>query len=129
MSLRFPDFDAYSAHVLESFVAPNGRLREIPARHKKRLVVLGWLVEDFQPGRRYDESEVNRILGRRHPDFATLRRRLVDEEFMQRASGVYWRTGSTANVGHDPASWPLTAQRSEDESDGRRKERDATTPD
>jgi hypothetical protein len=92
--------------VLETFVTPNGRLRAIPARHKKRLVILLWLVEDFQPGRRYDESEINRIIGRRHPDFATLRRHLVDEELMQRSSGVYWRAGSAANVGHDPATWP-----------------------
>jgi hypothetical protein len=32
---------------------------------------------------------------------------LVDEELMQRRSGIYWRTGSVPNVGHDPASWPL----------------------
>ena len=78
----------------------------IPAQHKKRMVILRWLVEDFQPGRRYPESEVNLIIGRRHPDFATLRRYLVDEELMQRRRGIYWRTGSLPNVGHDPASWP-----------------------
>ena len=66
------------------------------------MVVLRWLVEDFQPGRRYTEAEVNRIITRRHPDYAALRRFLVDEDLMQRASGVYWRTGSVPNVGHDP---------------------------
>jgi len=25
---------------------------------------------------------------------------------MQRRRGVYWRTGSVANVGYDPPSWP-----------------------
>ena len=86
----------------------DGRLRSIPVRHAKLLTILRWLVEDFQPGVRYPESEVNRILGRRHPDFATLRRRLVDEELMQRRAGVYWRTGSVPNTGHDPAGWPDT---------------------
>jgi hypothetical protein len=41
------------------------------------------------------------------PDFAALRRYLVDEEFMQRRRGVYWRTGSVPNVGYDPPDWPL----------------------
>ena len=74
----------------------------IPAQHKKRLVVLRWPVEDFKPGRQYPEAEVNAILGRRHPDFATLRRHLVDEELMQRRRSVYWRTGTVPNLGFDP---------------------------
>ena len=106
-TLRFPEADPYSARVLESFVEADGSLRGIPVQRKKRLVVLRWMVEDFQPGRRYPEAEVNLIITRRHPDFAYFRRQLVDEELMQRRSGVYWRTGSVPNVGHDPASWPL----------------------
>ena len=95
----------YDARVLANFVSADDRLFSIPAQRKKRLVILRWLVEDFQPGRQYPEGEVNRIIGRRHPDFATLRRYLVDEELMQRRRGIYWRTGSLPNVGHDPA-WP-----------------------
>ncbi len=92
-----PEFDHFVDH---------GRLTVIPVQRKKRMTVLRWLVEDFQPGRRYAEREVNRIISRRHPDFAALRRYMVDEELMQRDHGVYWRTGSPPNVGHDPASWP-----------------------
>lgn len=94
------------ARVLENFTDASGRLIAIPAQRKKRLAVLRWLVEEFQPGRRYPEVEVNRIISRRHPDFATLRRFMVDEELMQRRSGIYWRTGSVPNVGHDPGTWP-----------------------
>lgn len=92
--------------VLQNFVGQDGRLSGIPVQRKKRLAVLRWLVEDFQPGRRYPEREVNRILGRRHADFASLRRFLVDEELMQRRRSVYWRTGSVPDVGHDPPAWP-----------------------
>ncbi|HEY6117889.1 MAG TPA: DUF2087 domain-containing protein [Candidatus Dormibacteraeota bacterium] len=92
--------------VLENFVDVAGRLLSIPVQRKKRLAVLTWLVEDFQPGRLYPESEVNRVIARRHPDFAALRRYLVDEELMQRRRGVYWRTGSVPNVGFDPPDWP-----------------------
>jgi hypothetical protein len=107
MSRMSPSVDhEYEARVLANFVDAGGRLVSIPVQHKKRMAILRWLVEDFQPGRRYAESEINRVIGRRHPDFATLRRYLVDEELMQRRRGIYWRTGSVPNVGHDPALWP-----------------------
>ena len=92
--------------ILERFVDTRRRLTDIPAPHRNLMVVLRWLVEDFQPGRKYPEAEVNEILGRRHPDFAALRRLLVDEELMQRNSGVYWRTGTVPNLGHDPGPPP-----------------------
>lgn len=106
-----PDYDA---RVRENFVDASDRLISIPAQRKKRMAILRWLVEDFQPGTRYPEAEVNRIISRRHPDFATLRRNLVDEELMQREHSVYWRTGSVPNVGHDPVIWPRTEQRLSD---------------
>jgi hypothetical protein len=96
----------YDARVRENFIDAENRLVGLPAQHKKRLAILRWLVEDFQPGRRYSEAEVNRIISRRHPDFATLRRYLVDEELMQRRRSIYWRTGTIPNIGHDPPSFP-----------------------
>ncbi len=80
--------------VLEVFVA-DGRLTSIPAERSKRLVVLDWLVQEFEPGRRYRERDVNAVLARRHPDTAALRRYLVDEEFLDRAGGEYWRVGGS----------------------------------
>ncbi len=98
--------EGYDSRVRETFIDVNGRIVSIPVQRKKRLAVLRWLVEDFQPGRRYSEMEVNRTIARRHSDFAALRRYLVDEELMQRRRSVYWRTGSLPNVGWDPPSWP-----------------------
>lgn len=69
------------------------RLTEIPASLAKRLVVLERLALEFEPGRRYPEAEVNDLLGRFHPDHATLRRQLVDEGLLDRDRGVYWRAG------------------------------------
>lgn len=100
--------DHEDERVLQNFVDGDGRLKGIPVQRRKLMAVLRWLVEDFQPGRRYTEREVNRIIGRRHPDFASLRRFLVDEELMQRRRSVYWRTGTVPNLGYDPPSWPVS---------------------
>ena len=80
--------------VLRAFVV-DGRLTRIPSKHGKRLVVLDWLAQDFEPGRQYTEQEVNLILLEHHPDFAALRRYLVDDGFMTREGGIYWRSGGT----------------------------------
>jgi hypothetical protein len=82
------------ARVLRSFVR-DGRLISIPAVHAKRVIVLDWLAQRFEPGRHYSEQMVNLILGRVHPDTAALRRHLVDEGLLSRAQGEYWRSGGT----------------------------------
>ena len=65
---------------------------------RKLLLVLDHLAQDFEPGRTYPEAEVNEILGGFHDDHAALRRYLVDEAFLAREGGVYWRTGGTVQV-------------------------------
>jgi hypothetical protein len=69
------------------------RLTQIPAHRSKRLLVLERLSQEFEPGLRYPERQVDLILQLFHPDHATLRRYLVDEGYLTRADGVYWRTG------------------------------------
>ncbi len=78
--------------VLARYTAGN-RLTEIPSRRAHRLVVLERLALEFDPGARYDEPHVNGVLSLWHPDYAALRRALVDEGFMDRAGGQYWRAG------------------------------------
>jgi hypothetical protein len=89
-----PDEPADVARVLRAFVR-DGRLVSIPSVHAKRLVVLDWITQRFEPGRRYPEARVNLILEQLHPDTAALRRYLVDDEFLSREHGVYWRSGGT----------------------------------
>lgn len=69
------------------------KLTSIPANHTKRLVVLERLAMEFEPGLRYQERQVNLMLQMFHPDFAALRRYLVDDGLLTRADGVYWRSG------------------------------------
>lgn len=69
------------------------QLVEIPSQRGKRLVVLERLALEFEPGRRYSERDVTALLAGWHPDYASLRRHLVDEGFLDRAGGEYWRSG------------------------------------
>ena len=78
--------------VLRAFFR-NGRLTEIPAKESKRRIVLEWIALEFEPGVRYDEPAVNAIVGRFSLDHAALRRYLVDEGFLDRDHGTYWRSG------------------------------------
>lgn len=75
-----------------------GRLTSIPVQLSKRTIVLDYLAQNFEPGRRYKEKEVNEILARYHEDVAALRRYMVDEGFMEREAGVYWRSGGSFEI-------------------------------
>jgi hypothetical protein len=85
------------ARVLRSYLRA-GRLTQIPAQHAKKLMVLDRLSQEFEVGRRYPERQVNETLRRFHPDVAALRRYLVDEGFLARQGGVYWRVGGRVVV-------------------------------
>lgn len=85
------------ARTLDRYLAA-GRLASIPVRGRKRTVVLDFLAGHFVPGRRYRESEVNEILAAFNDDVASLRRYLVDEGFLERSEGLYWRSGGTFSV-------------------------------
>ena len=79
------------AKVLRSFFR-DGRLVSIPARERKKLVVIRHLRDlCFAEDRAYPEKEVNQRLAIFHPDVAALRRYLVDFRLMSREAGEYRR--------------------------------------
>jgi hypothetical protein len=84
--------------VLRNFLTEDGRLRSIPTKQSKLMVVLDRLAQEFEPGVTYSEATVNETLGRFHPDFAALRRYLVENGFMTREDNKYWRSGGTFEV-------------------------------
>jgi len=86
------------AAVMRAFVAEDGSLRTIPTKLKKRLVVLDYLASRFDIGETWAETEVNNRLRAFHPDVASLRRYLVEEGFMERRDGRYWRAGGTVDI-------------------------------
>lgn len=81
------DFDR---KVLSEWMKPEGTLKAIPQQRKKLLVILRHLLKVFEPGQRYPEKQVNELLKRFHPDYAALRRYMVDEGLLGRKDGIYW---------------------------------------
>lgn len=85
------------AAVLRAFLV-EGRLASIPSTRSKRLVVLDHIAKVFEIGVRYPEREVDTIVRAFHADYAALRRYLVDEGFLSREAGTYWRSGGSVEV-------------------------------
>jgi len=83
--------------VLRNFTR-DGKIVTMPAKRSRRLVLLEHVALRFEVGVRYKESEVNLILRNLHEDYATLRRYLVDEGFLSRDHGEYWRTGGRVDT-------------------------------
>jgi hypothetical protein len=83
--------------VLKSYFR-GGRLVEIPAKRSKRVIVLTRMALEFEAGVKYPERTVNEVLARFHPDYASLRRFLVDEGLLTRERGRYWRSGGPVDV-------------------------------
>lgn len=72
----------------------DGALTSFPAKRKARAHVLLYLVNYFHPGVEYSEKQINETLKALWPDFAYLRRELVDYGYLKRndLTGVYWLT-------------------------------------
>lgn len=87
------DPEAYDRKVVGNFTAQDGRLKTIPAQRKKLEAILRYVAQAFEPGVRYSEREVNKILSGFHEDTATLRRELVGFRLLKRegGGGDYWR--------------------------------------
>jgi len=77
--------------ILETFL-DGERIVQLPARQKKRLVVLRWLLDQFEPGRRYSHAELNARIKKHHPDSAAIRREWIEFGMMDRDREAYWRT-------------------------------------
>jgi hypothetical protein len=73
----------------------HGRIEALPARQSRRRLLLDQVAQAFEPGVRYSERRVSLFLGAIYADYAALRRCLVDEDFLSRAHGDYWRSGGT----------------------------------
>ena len=69
----------------------DGRLKALPVKQRKRMIVLESFAARFEPGIVYPEKDVNEMISQAYADYCTIRRDLVDFGFMARDKGGYWR--------------------------------------
>ena len=82
--------EKYKNEVLSHFFK-YGKLTQIPMQRKKREIVLQEIAKQFEPGRKYEENEVNEIIHRFHDDHCTIRREMIACGIMARENAIYWR--------------------------------------
>ncbi len=80
----------YRQKVINAFFE-YGKLKSIPAQHKKERIVLEVIVQAFEFDRIYSEREVNIIIADYHDDFCTIRRDMIGEQLLDRDAKGYWR--------------------------------------
>lgn len=83
--------ERFKAKVRRTFVN-DGTLTAIPTKRRALVVLLLDIRETLDPLRIYTEKELNDHLGGFHPDFARLRRELIDYGYLERNAhtGEYW---------------------------------------
>lgn len=69
------------------------RLKVFSSKEKKKIATLRRISAEFESGREYSEKEVNEILTAIYPDFATLRRYLIEYGYLSRTKDcrIYWK--------------------------------------
>ena len=83
---------------------PEGPLKSFDMKEKSKLVVLRQIIKHFKHKQIYTEKQVNEILKTIYPDFATIRRYLIEYGFMSRKPDCsqYWlkeeSAADTANI-------------------------------
>lgn len=78
--------------VIETYIDENGALKSYPSKEKKKVILLGEIIKNFDIGKKYTEKEVNRILKRIFEDYVTIRRALIQYGFLDRSRDCseYW---------------------------------------
>lgn len=82
------NLDAYSAKILSEYWV-RGRLKELPGQLKKREVILRHVAQAFEPGKRYSEKRVNKILKSFATDVAMVRRELINFKLLVKDGNLF----------------------------------------
>lgn len=86
------NLDAYDQKVIRNYTNEDGSVKALPTQQKKLIAILRYVSQDFEAGLRYSEKQVSEMLEHYHPDYAFLRRSLIEFQMMERENGggAYW---------------------------------------
>ncbi|MGL4522833.1 MAG: DUF2087 domain-containing protein [Bacilli bacterium] len=79
--------------IIKRHVQTDGKLKNYPAKEKRKIVILQYICEKFETKKHYSEKEVNDVIGAVYEDFVTVRRALIEYGFIDRTKDgkAYWR--------------------------------------
>lgn len=99
MEERFLITDVEREKVLKNYFKQGlqGRLDVFPSKEKRKYIIAQEIIKKFDADKIYMEKEINDLLVTFYPDFATIRRFLIDYRFMTRSDDgkQYWVKGET----------------------------------
>ncbi|NMP21432.1 metalloregulator ArsR/SmtB family transcription factor [Sulfobacillus harzensis] len=75
--------------VISRFFTKEGRLKQIPAQRKRKLIVFEHMLKGLKPGVKYPEKAINQHIMQFHEDYCTIRREFIINHFMYREDGLY----------------------------------------
>lgn len=80
--------------ILKSYLMKDSDkcFRDMPVRHKNKIIVLEYIISFFDKDRHYTEKEVNELLSNIYYDYVELRRSLIDYKLLERLrdGSSYW---------------------------------------
>ncbi|WP_231885781.1 DUF2087 domain-containing protein [Sporosarcina sp. FSL K6-1540] len=88
MGERFTITDVEREKVLGNYFKQGlqGPLDVFPSKEKRKYIIAQEIIKQFEVDRMYVEKEINDLLATIYPDFATVRRFLIDYRFMTRSN-------------------------------------------
>ncbi|MEH7501741.1 metalloregulator ArsR/SmtB family transcription factor [Neobacillus drentensis] len=75
--------------IIENFFMKNGKLKNIPAQRKKKLIVFEHMIQGLKIGVKYEEKQLNEYIKQFHDDYATIRREFIINHYMFRENSIY----------------------------------------
>ncbi|MEH7084854.1 metalloregulator ArsR/SmtB family transcription factor [Neobacillus drentensis] len=75
--------------IIENFFTKTGKLKNIPAQRKKKLIVFEHMIRGLKMGEKYEEKQLNEFIKQFHDDYATIRREFIINHYMFRENGIY----------------------------------------
>ena len=94
---RFTIRDVEREKVLGNYfkLGLQGPLDVFPSKEKRKYIIAQEIIKQFEVDKMYVEKEINDLLAKIYPDFAMVRRFLIDYRFMTRSDDgkQYWIEG------------------------------------
>ncbi|WP_366249435.1 metalloregulator ArsR/SmtB family transcription factor [Terribacillus aidingensis] len=75
--------------LVKTFFSPDGRLTQLPAQEKKRVIVLAYMIQNLKRHQVYEEQELNVYIQQYYQDYATIRREWIMHHFLYREGNTY----------------------------------------